>query len=813
MLRLPRPSRAWLSRQPLIRAGLAVALGAGVLTVAFSAGYRSADVVLTDDGTYVQKGHRVVHVNANSGGVDARAPEDSAQGDTRLKVTQDGSGAVIVVNPDTGEVTRLPSDSLTPSPVTSRPASPGLRVRSGGGQAYLLDPEQGTVSRLPDGGAGAPTDVRLPARVDQLVVDGAGTAWGYSTATGDLLEIAGGQVRSRQHAGTAGERITLTLAGGHPVLYDADTGEAVGYGGGVVPVNMAASNGIPAAPGAAVAVLIVVVPASAELIAGDLRSGQARHVRLPGQSGDEFAAPVVAGGRIYLPDLSQRVVTVLGLADLRVQRATRVPGRSTFEVTANGDRVWVNDPYERRMLTFDRDGKPDTVDKGTGDGQDPETLPGDPEPSPSAAPVRPAPQDVPVGPATTPRTTTVPPRQRAPKRVPVPDLVGMDRARAKQRCEQVGLDCRFVAKNAGTGRTDEVLSTNPPAGTTVESGDVVNVVYRGPASVPDLVGSPVDQACQTLGDVQLQCVRQVAGLADNVPAVGKVAGQQPAAGASVTTGTTIVLSYPDHVRTPGVTGAAVAAACATVTALGLSCARQDLGAAPPGQPVGTVVQQAPVAGAGADPAQPVTVSFYGGVGVPAVTGVAPDAACGALQAAQLVCDRSDSEQTTACNVVHRQSIGPAAVVPPGTGVTITYISACPAPLHRYKAPAPRRANYLTLGGGGPGGWSSQSDIASVYPADKAGIAGLVPVYVFCYRACDADPATYYYSQNPAVQVNYAAGGAAFSCFAGQPAGTRPLVAMFNGQVWVWARYPSGEYDVFHTANPAFVDQFTVCYVW
>jgi hypothetical protein len=248
-----------------------------------------------------------------------------------------------------------------------------------------------------------------------------------------------------------------------------------------------------------------------------------------------------------------------------------------------------------------------------------------------------------------------------------------------------------------------------------------------------------------------------------------------------------------------------------VVAIGMTCAPVDLGV---GSPAGVVVDQAPAANAGADPKQPVTVRFYGTapVAVPSIVGAGPAAACGALQSAGLVCAPSDSEVTRDVNVVHSQSIAPGTAVRPGTAVGYTYQDTAPVTLHRYKAPAPGRANFIGTGGG-PAGWSTQSDLGGVY-GTGGGVPGLVPVYEFCWSACGAGTATYYFSANPNPSAGYVVAGAAFSCFnpgAAQPPGTRPLHAWFNGTVWVWAVPGSGEAATF--AGAGFTDRFLVCFIW
>ena len=802
-----------LTRQRMLRAALAVGIGAGILTVTFGAGYRSSATVLTDGSAYVQTHNTVSRVNAASAGVDARAARAMATGKQRLEVVQVSSGGVYVVNNATGDVYLLSTDTLDPQQVDKRPNAPArLQVTSGGGRTYLLDPGAGRVTLLPtQDGDGTRADVVTPAPIDQLVVDRSGTAWAYSSRTGDLYQIDGAQVRDQRHASQSGDRVSMTLCDGSPVLYDADTGDAIGYGPDNVPVNLAASDGVLAAPGVAPAVAVVAVPRTAEVVIGDLHSGDVHRIRLDGREGHSFGPPVVVNNRIYLPDYTAHQVVVLDLTNLALRDRIDVPGTSrTFEVFARDDRVWVNDPYADTLVTVDPSGQQTAVDKGTG-GSGPGSSA---SPKPTTTP--------PDHPPTVPRTDP-PNSPTTPKRVTVPNVIGKDRSSACAEVAARGLVCNPVAVSDGTGPAGVVVSTNPPAGTTKSSGDTVNVYYRRQAlgSVPDVTGMAVSQACRTLLAVRptsLRCVPQPSGLARSVAEVDRVVAQQPAPGAPVVAGTPVVLTYPALVQTPSAVGLPQANACGPITVAGLACRPIDLGsAAGTGKPAGVVVDQSPTAGTGADPNQLVTVKYYSNanVTVPSLVGQDPGSACAALRAANLACDPNDNEATQQTNVVHGQNPGPGTVVPAGTPVQYTYESTGPdATLLRFKAPAPRRANFLTTGDvGPPPGWSAQSSLGRVYTAGQGGVPGLIPIYRSCYLAC-GDPGTFYYSGNPNTQTNYVMQGEAFRCFdpaASAPSGTRPLHALFNGQVWVWAVPGSGEYATFTSVG--FADRFTVCHIW
>src|SRR5262245_21211777 len=204
-------------RDQAIRVALVLALLGGVTAAAFGIGYRSSDAVLGDGSAYVQKGHTVAHVNAESGKSDAEAARDLATGRQRLEVVQVRPGEVYVVNNATGEVWRLPTDTMQAGRVDGVPAtgagadnppqSPGPQGESsaaprsrselvaGGGAAFLHDPDSGKLSRL-DGQRAVP--VTTPARIDAVVVDASGTAWALSKADGVLYEVVGTSVRGSQ---------------------------------------------------------------------------------------------------------------------------------------------------------------------------------------------------------------------------------------------------------------------------------------------------------------------------------------------------------------------------------------------------------------------------------------------------------------------------------------------------------------------------------------------------------------------------------------------------------------------------------------
>ncbi len=808
-------ARAQLTRERLVRAGLVLALCAGVAGATFGAGYRSSHAVLGDGSAYVQKGHTIVHVNAENRDPDALAAEELATGKQQLEVVQVSPDSVYVVNHDTGEVSRLPTDSMKPQQVDQRSDAKGkLHVVAGGGSTYLVDAKNGSLAQLDDRSGARKAQVTTPEKIDQVVVDGNGAAWALSKAAGVLYAVRGGEVRSTIRVAGVNDDAQLTLAGGRPMVFQPRAGIAGMYNeqGLVRRIDLPGEGTARvAAPGADATVLAIVYPRTGELAVVNFATGSVDRTRMPGRDGSRLGPPVVSHGRVYVPDYQRHHVVIVTLNPLRQSRFVAVDGDSfTFEVFTRDGRVWVNDPYAKTMLAFNADGQPTEIDKGTGNGIRPEDSP-DAQSKPATAPL-PRPEQRPVPGAAQPKPGG--PGNQPAKLVNVPNVVGMDKTRACDALTRAGLDCALVARPDGNANTGEVLQTDPPAGSKLAEGRKVTVVYQGPAQVPNVVGMASDQACRALQNARLNCSQNVGG--PPAPDPGKlnvVSSQQPAAGAPVSTGSNVTVTFPTTIAVPNLVGSVAGNACTTLQAYQLGCTLVDRGAC---TPLGQVADQSPAAGVGLAPNQPVTVGHCGSVGVPAITGADPNAACAALQAASLVCQPNGREASPQVNVVHAQSVAPGTVVPAGTPVGYAYASVGPVALLRYKAPGARRANFLTPGGGPPDpSWSSQSSLGSVYAAGEGGVDGLVPIYFQeCVSTSCGEPGEWYYTQTagPQPTPGWVQRGVAFMAFSQPVPGSRPLMALRgSGHPWVWAVQGSWEEQYF--ISNGWREQFAVCYIW
>lgn len=563
---------ARLTRERLLRGGLVFVLLGAVLTATFGAGYRSSEALLDGASAWLPRGHGVVRVNAETEDVDAEVARELAEGSERLAVVEVRPDVVYVVNTDTSEVLRVATDTLQPEPVDRRPEADGqLEMAAGGDRAYLLNPVDGTITLMEDAAGATRTEVALPegAPITELVVDSAGLAWALSAERGRLYAIDGATLTAQHAVAEPGEPARLTLADDQPVVYLPERGLATSYDrrGRLREVMLPRETAVEvAAPGADAPVLVTVVRRTGELVTADLGSGETARLELVGRAGHRFGSPVVAHGRVYVPDYQDRHVVVVRLAPLREELHEPVPGELDFDLFARDGRVWANDPYHPELVSFDRAGRPSRIDKGTG-----EEIP-DPGPSPpSPPPAEPSPESPPAAPEPEPPTD---------ERVEVPDVVGRDRVAACAELKEAGLDCEFVSEAApdgASGEIGEVLRTDPEAGTRVRAGSTVTITFRAPpnTTVPP-PGRTLEETCPAVQAAALACRPYVAGNATSTDDLHQVISYEPAAGTEVEVGSEVRVGYleePPTVAVPDLFGQnAIEQACPTLTKYFLQCA-------------------------------------------------------------------------------------------------------------------------------------------------------------------------------------------------------------------------------------------------
>jgi hypothetical protein len=551
------------ARERLTRVALGLVLLAGVVAVTFGAGYRASDALLDGASAYVQKDHTVVRVNAESRDTDAAVARELASGNQRLEVVQVAPGVVYVVNNATGAVWRLPTETLRPEPVegTDRPVAGGPpQMLTGGGRAYLFDNKRGTLTLLEDPSGRGRQDIALPERPNQVVVDGSGLVWALSQQVGELYGVAGGSVVARHHVADPWEPALLTLADNRPVVYRPMRGLATMFDRSTrvrtieLPKEGTWRGVEVTAPGADAPLLVITSQASGELIETDFTDGDTRRTRLAAPGAHQFGASVVSHGRIYVPDYTDHRVLVFAAGTLRRERSVVAPGKTHFELFARDGRVWVNEPYDKATLSFDRNGRPVTIDKTRGyAGEQGESGAPTPQPSLPSPPPRPQPAPPePVPPSRPPSPPTghpghpglpAPTSAAAPATTRVPDLAGKTVAQAHRALQAAHLRWRDEIGGVIRTATDagRVVRQAPRGGARVTSGSLVTIWHPDPSQgspidVPNLRGLSPEEACQRLRMVTLDC-----GAGSVVPhqSAAGVHGQNPGAGVRVSSGTPV----------------------------------------------------------------------------------------------------------------------------------------------------------------------------------------------------------------------------------------------------------------------------------
>lgn len=803
------------------RIGLVAALLAGVLAVSFGTGYRASQAVLDSGSAYLTKGHTVVRVNGESRRVDAKLTGSVAKSQERLRVVELPDGQLYVENTATGARSKVDTTTMTPQALPkARPGGAGSLV-GGGSETYSVDRATGAVGWFHPRTRQL-TPVATLGPVQGVEVDSAGTAW--VLAAGRLHPVHRTEQRPALAVGPAGEPALLTLVGNRPTVLRLAAGEAVRFGAGDVQRAR-----VPELAGRSVEQVAVAAPGSGDtlwvasrqglgLVGVDLASGQVRSVELS-RRGQQVrnGPPVVAGGRVLVPDYKARVVHVVETASATEGKPiVEVPGTRDFDMTVRGSKVFINDQYAATGLVVDGD-RAGKVDKGGGDGVDgprkPDATDPDRRPERPDRPDRPDERDrpgagrdqrpggEPVRPV--PAPTTPPP-------VAVPEVVGLDRQAACAALRAVRLDCVEVpVGNDGAGATGLVLRTAPAAGATVPVGQVVTVSYRGDIQLPDLLGLPSAAACAALEAAGLVCERDERPAVADAAAVDKVSAQDPAAGTPAGTGDRVRISYPTQVLVPDVRTLGVADACARLAAAGLACTQVDAGTRPAAEPPNTVVDQAPAGGVPAVPGSAVTVRFYGSVRVPVVTGADPASAQAAITAAGLTPVPVADAVTNQPNLVLSQTPVPDTAVAPGTQVQYAYEDVGPAQVRlgkkngafRYALQAqPDYVDQRLLGWG-----------------FAAPAGGTTAVYRYvCDGARCGGAGTFYYSMTnaPTAGAGWANNGIAFYAYATQlDPRLVPVRAMFDGTAWVWAVQGTPEHQEYLNRGYTRGEGFNLGWVW
>jgi beta-lactam-binding protein with PASTA domain len=611
----------------LVVAGLMASIGAG---------YKVSHALLDDGSAYVAKGTTLAHVNGESGKADAQTPGNLANGKQALQVVKLPDGQVVVVNQTTQVATTVDGATMRPT-ATTAPAGPaatngdGVVVVPSGRGGWLVNLPGGYVSRLGEHGPNS-KQVRLGGPLTDAAPGPDGGVIAL-TRSGVVVRVGTDLVPHRMPI-SDGVRGSLTTAGGHTFLItragavlrvDGDQPRTL-----TKPAGMSGTVQAGSVLGPGEHVLVV---AHDRLLVISADSGATRQIALHSGS-PALGRPVELAGRVYIPDYAAHRLLVANEDTGRLADPIKVQGTTaTFALFVSGNRVWANDQFCKLMTEIDARGNDRSIDKGTGKGiEDPDAKAKKPAqntpphrglPPPNGSIPQPGGPN-PGGPARHPIVPTA--GQRPPKLVTVPQFgSNIDYHDACARIERLGMRCTPVAVEADgrSGNTNDVVGTQPGAGSRVAVGDQVVVKYLGQLAVPDrLTGLNPDDACAAVTAAQLKCTAQ----AEPTPATspqefGIVDAVDPASGTELDSGSTVTVSYPDTFAMPDFTNQPGDQSCQQLQTYQLTvnnktttpkCSTAVGTTATSAGQAGKVYQQNPPSAAAVRAGDPITLTIYSG---------------------------------------------------------------------------------------------------------------------------------------------------------------------------------------------------------
>ena len=258
--------------------------------------------------------------------------------------------------------------------------------------------------------------------------------------------------------------------------------------------------------------------------------------------------------------------------------------------------------------------------------------------------------------------------------VNVPNVVNMNQAAAESAITFAGLTVGTVTTACdNTIASGNVISSNPPSGTSVAPGTAVDIIVSTgpcPVNVPDVVNmtqaaaeSAITSAGLTVGTVTTAC--------DNTIASGNVISSNPASGISVPSGTAVdlvVSTGPCSVNVPNVVNMTQAAAESAITFAGLNVGTVTT-ACDNTIAAGNVISSNPAAGISVPPGTAIDLVASTGpclVSVPDVVNTTQASATSVITSAGLTV----GDVTTACdnsiaagNVITTDPISGTSVAP------------------------------------------------------------------------------------------------------------------------------------------------------
>lgn len=420
------------------RATAVIAGAAAAVLVAvaawFGVGVSSANPKLADVGAWLWTAARgkIVHVNGLSGEVDGYLDDKAGR---RLRVVQDG-GHVLLVDDATGFVSRVEPSQLSVSQTRDFGAA-GMQLAMSGDTAYAVDPATGKIQQIDPvtlGTVGAA--VTLPGPLGAARVDGGGRLWVPVTAKGEVVPVANGAADEPVKVGEPGEELSVTIAGGLPVVVNsrAATATVIGSDGGVgeitLPKEVAqAAKGGALTPASTEGSLVPILSAgrSGLIVVIDTGSNSVLSTRFAADDPADLGVPQVLGSKVYVPDHGSGSLIVWDSATGGQPTTLRVAQRpGPVDVFVKDGLLWANDENGDKAVVIDPEGRKHDVDKGDSDVPGPSNTPKpkqSPRTEPTQADTPPEPDPVPDPAETTARARPTPTREtpaETPKQTPTP---------------------------------------------------------------------------------------------------------------------------------------------------------------------------------------------------------------------------------------------------------------------------------------------------------------------------------------------------------------------------------------------------------
>ncbi|HEY3070461.1 MAG TPA: PASTA domain-containing protein, partial [Gaiellaceae bacterium] len=260
--------------------------------------------------------------------------------------------------------------------------------------------------------------------------------------------------------------------------------------------------------------------------------------------------------------------------------------------------------------------------------------------------------------------------------VPVPGVVGLQEANAKNLIEKAGLTPKVQRTADKEVKAGIVISQNPDGGVRIQKGDQVTIVVSTgvpKTTVPDVVGLDYADAVDKLNEFNLNARKRE--VFSKKPE-GQVVSQNPRADEVVPEDSTVVLKVSKGQATanvPDVIGQSESSATDTLQAAGFKV--QSVQSPCDSQPAGFVCAQSPDGGTEATKGSTVTITVSSGPSsttVPNVVGEQKETAQDDLQNAgfKVKVMNVPVSDPTQDNVVQDQDPNGGESAPKGSKVTI-----------------------------------------------------------------------------------------------------------------------------------------------